>query len=585
MLQPQRRWQFPPPVVVDPALAASQAARGLSRRLLELLVARGHGSAAALAAFLGPPEAGLHDPGLLPDAARLVSRVDRAVGRGERVLVFGDFDADGLTGLAILVEALRARGLETHPYVPSRVREGHGLSLQAVEQATAEGRTLILTADTGTTSHAEVAAAAALGIDVVITDHHHTPADLPEAVAVVNPHRHDATYPDRELSGAGVAFKVAQLLLAPLAGGARRALDLADLATIGSIADVAPVAGENRAIARLGLERIRTAARPGLAALLGRAGLAPERVDLEALAFVVAPRINAAGRVGDAEVAARLLLATDPAEAEALAGELEAANDERRALLAAALETARAAAALEPDPPAVAVAGPWPVGIIGLLAGRLAEDAGRPALVVSTLVEPWRGSARSAGGVDLASAMEGCGHLLERFGGHAAAAGCSVAEEAWPAFRERFRALVAAAGPIDPRPPLRVDLALSAAEIDYRLLRELSLLAPTGPGNPDPLLAVLGVEVVRVRAANGGHTQLTLRKGLEVLDGIAFGRPDLAGAVAPGDRLDVVGRLASRSFGGFESLQLEIRDAATSGLQRPMPAAAATPAVASEMRP
>ena len=219
------------------------------------------------------------------------------------------------------------------------------------------------------------------------------------------------------------------------------------------------------------------------------------------------------------------------------------------------------------------------------LAGRLAEDAGRPALVVSTLVEPWRGSARSAGGVDLASAMEGCGHLLERFGGHAAAAGCSVAEEAWPAFRERFRALVAAAGPIDPRPPLRVDLALSAAEIDYRLLRELSLLAPTGPGNPDPLLAVLSVEVVRVRAANGGHTQLTLRKGLEVLDGIAFGRPDLAGAVAPGDRLDVVGRLASRSFGGFESLQLEIRDAATSGLQRPMPAAAATPAVASEMRP
>lgn len=585
MLQPQRRWQFPPPVVVDPALAASEAARGLSRRLLGLLVARGHGSAAALAAFLGPPEAGLHDPGLLPDAARLASRVDRAVGRGERVLVFGDFDADGLTGLAILVEALRARGLDAHPYVPSRVREGHGLSLQAVERATAEGRTLILTADTGTTSHAEVAAAAALGIDVVITDHHHAPAVLPEAVAVVNPQRHDATYPDRELSGAGVAFKVAQLLLAPLAGGARRALDLADLATIGSIADVAPVAGENRAIARLGLERIRTAARPGLAALLGRAGLAPERVDLEALAFVVAPRINAAGRVGDAEVAARLLLATDPAEAEALAGELEAANDERRALLAAALETARAAAALEADPPAVAVAGPWPVGIIGLLAGRLAEDGGRPALVVSTLVEPWRGSARSAGGVDLASAMEGCADLLERFGGHAAAAGCSVAEAAWPAFRERFRSLVAAAGPIDPRPPLRVDLALSAVEIDYRLLRELSLLAPTGPGNPDPLLAVLGVEVMRVRAANGGHTQLTLRKGLEVLDGIAFGRPDLAGAVAPGDRLDVVGRLASRSFGGFESLQLEIRDAATSGLQRPIPAAAATQAVASEAGP
>ena len=230
-----------------------------------------------MARFLGPAEDGLNDPHLLPDADRLVERIRRAVDGDERVMVFGDFDADGLTGLAQLVLAFRRLGLDTVPYVPSRLEEGHGLSTAAVETAARDGIALIVTVDTGSTSVAEVADAAARGIDVIITDHHHLPDVLPAAVAIVNPQRADAAYPDRRLSGSGVAFTVARLLLGELAGAEAEARELADLATIGTVSDVVPVLGENRSIARLGLERMRTAPRPGIAALLAKAGVAPGR--------------------------------------------------------------------------------------------------------------------------------------------------------------------------------------------------------------------------------------------------------------------------------------------------------------------
>ena len=301
MTEPRFRWQFPGEAAsVDEATLAAGARHGLDDRVTRLLASRGVAGPAALDAFFGAPEAGLHDPSLLPDAGLFRDRIARARRDGERVLVFGDFDADGLTGLAIIVLTLRRLGVEAIPYVPSRLEEGHGLSEAAVAAAGTAGATVIVTVDCGTTSLPEIASARAAGIDVLVTDHHRIPPELPVAVAVVNPQRADSPYPERGLAGSGVAFKIAQLLLADEPGGRDAALDFADLATIGSIADLVPILGETRAIVRLGLERIRREPRPGIAALLAAAGVAASNVDVETLAFAVAPRINAAGRMGEA---------------------------------------------------------------------------------------------------------------------------------------------------------------------------------------------------------------------------------------------------------------------------------------------
>jgi single-stranded-DNA-specific exonuclease len=565
VLEPRFRWTFPEPTVTDPALLEAGVARGLSHRTIGLLARRGVTLPSDLDGWFAEPLDALHDPALLPDADRFLARIDRARAAGERVLVFGDFDADGIDGLAIMTLALRRSGVATEPYVPSRQDEGHGLSLAAVDAAVARGATVIVTVDTGTSSAAEIAVANERGIDVLVTDHHRVPPTLPPAAAIVNPHRADSRYPDRRLAGSGVAFKLAQLLLGATAEGRAAALDLADLATIGTVADVAPIVGENRAIARLGLARLRTAPRPGIAALLERARIAPAAVDLETISFAIAPRLNAAGRVGEAMDAARLLLAEDAEEASALATALEAANGTRRTLMTAAVAEARAIVEAGADRPATIVRGPWGVGIVGLVASRLAEDRARPAIVGAEVGDVIRASCRSDGSLDLAATLEACADLFIRHGGHAGAAGFELPADRWDAFVTRFEGLAAGTLPPDPRAVLRIEELVPALDVDYRLHRELGSLAPYGPGNPEPLVAVLGLTVTRIRPAGDGHTALTLKRQLDVLDGIAFGRGDLATLIAEGDRIDVVGRLQSRRFGGFESLQLEIRDAAPHG--------------------
>ena len=537
MIEPRFSWVYPDRAPVDVAFAAAVAAHGGSARLARVMAARGI-ALDEVDRFFGPARDSLHDPALLPDATVVVERVRRARDRGEAVLVVGDFDADGLTGMAIMVRALRRLGIDTAWHVPSRLEDGHGLSLRAVELARAGGRGLIVTVDMGSSSGAEIAAASRAGIDVIVTDHHRVPPEMPPAVAVVNPHRPDTGYPDARLTGSGVALKVAALLLERLAGIPAEAttVDLADLAAIGTVADVAPVLGENRGIARLGLERIRTAPRPGIAALLAAASVAPADVTLETIGFALAPRLNAAGRVGDADVAAALLLADDPAEAAVHAAALDAANLVRRDVSRASVDEARALLEAEggPDGRAILVRGPWPVGIIGLVAGRLSEEAGLPAVVATPVGEHLRASCRAPAGYDLAAALEACSDLLVRHGGHRGAAGFEMDARNWDALGERLRRLLASAGPPEARPLLTLDLALPARSVDYALLRDLEALGPTGPGNPDPVVGVHGLTVTRVRAAAGGHAQLTLRREIDVLDGIAFGRGDLVATRARG---------------------------------------------------
>ncbi len=572
MITSRYRWRMAPGGGLAATFLASARERGIGGPAAAILASRGVDGPAALDAFLGPAEDGLHDPRLLPDAERVVARVRSAIDEREGVLVFGDFDADGLTGLAVLVRALRSLGLDAAPYVPSRVAEGHGLSVAAIERARADGRTLIVTVDCGSSSPDEIELARSAGIDVIVTDHHHVPDRIPLPVAFVNPHRIDGTYPDRRLAGAGVAFTVARLLHGEL-GGAWEPLDLADLATVGTVGDVAPVLGENRAIARLGLRLLRESPRPALAAILTRAGVRPELADLETVAFQIAPRLNAAGRVGEAEEAAALLLTDDPGEAEAIAGLLEAANDLRRDVLRTTLVEARETLAADPDAaaaPAVCIQGPWIPGIVGLVAARLAEERARPAVVGARLDGVVRASCRSGGRLDLAGALDACGpDMFLRHGGHAGAAGFDLDADRWPTFVERFSAIAAAAAPADPRPELVVDLAIPTDALDYALVQDLRVLEPTGPGNPPPVVAVLDMTVTRVRAANGGHAQLTLRRRRDVVDAIAFGRDDLAETLHEGDRIDVAARVGVRTYGGYDSLQLEVRDVAPVGTLRP----------------
>ena len=563
MLQPRARWVFPKSSPPPPDLVAAAATLGLGPWAADLLFRRGVTDAAALSAHLGDPRDGLNDPTLLPDAEAFRARIVRARDERETVMVFGDFDADGITGLAVLTLALRIFGVEVLPYVPSRLEEGHGLSMAAVDAAERAGAGVLVTVDTGTTSLAEIAAAQARGIDVLVTDHHRVPPELPNAVAIVNAHRPESHYPDTRLSGAGIAFTLARLLL----GDVPEVFALAELAAIGTIADVAPILGENRSIVRLGLDRIRTSPRPGLAALLARANVAPAAVDVEALSFAIAPRLNAAGRVGEAMDAARLLLTDDPEEAAGLATVLETANLQRRDLTKQAVAEARTSPdAVDDDAPATIVRGPWPVGVVGLVAARLADERGRAAIVGAELGDVVRASCRGDGTLHLADTLAACGDLLIRHGGHAGAAGFEILAQNWAAFRARFMDLARQAVPRDPTTVLNIDLALPALDVDYRLHTGVASLGPWGVGNLEPLVAVLGLTVTRAREASGGHTQLVLKRRLDVLDGIAFGWPELATQVHEGDRVDVVARLVSRRFGGVESLQLDIRDVASEGL-------------------
>ena len=567
VLAPRFQWRIPEPIAIPPTVLAAAEESGLSALAVEILVSRGIVDPAAIRAYAAAdPRAGLHDPHLLPDSTPTVARFLAARDRRESILVVGDFDADGLTGLAILTRALRACGLAVGTYVPDRLDEGHGLSIGAVDAAQTAGASLIITVDTGTSSLPEIAESARRGIDVIVTDHHRVGPELPVAIATVNPHRPDSSYPDRRLAGSGIALKVAQLVTAELLGmdPLLTAARLADLAVIGTVADVAPIVGENRAIARLGLERIRSAPRPGIAAMLSRAGVVPATVDLETIGFTIAPRLNAAGRVGEARDAADLLLTQDPAEAERLAEVLETANATRRDLMRTALAEARTVVEADEERAVVMVAGTWPVGIIGLVAGKLAEEHGRPAMVGCIAGDTIRASARGDGSVDLAAALDASSDLLIRHGGHRGAAGFEVAVGQWEPLRDRLATIASATTSSDERDVLAVDLALPAGAVDHRLLAALRSLEPTGPGNPAPLIAITGLTVARVRTANGGHTQLTLKRDPDVLDAIAFGRVDLADGLAVGDGVDIVARLGSRVFGGAETMQLEVQDIATS---------------------
>ena len=527
---------------------------GLPDWMSALLYARGIATEEEAQRFLHPSLSDLYDPFLLPGMEKTVELLRGAVARGDTILVYGDYDADGVCAASILMEVLHEEGASLAYRIPSRHTEGYGLNADAVREIAGKAKVLI-TVDCGVSNVEEVALAKELGLTVIVTDHHQPPEVLPEADVVMDPLLGD--YPFPYLCGAGVALKICQALQGM--AGVEKRLDLAALATV---ADIVPLRDENRVIVSEGLRRIRNTSRPGLKALISAAGL-DASVTADDIAFRLAPRLNAAGRLGDAKLGVHLLLTPDSAKAEHIAGLLEQANRTRQSLEREMTASAAAQLRLEAlaDAHVVVVSGEdWNPGLIGLTAGRLCERFHLPAVALSVHGDTAVGSCRSIPGVNIYRMLCACADLLEHFGGHEQAAGLTVKTDRIPLLRERLEQAVASAAPEECfLPSAEYDLAVPFRTWTPETLRMLSVLEPTGCGNPPPLFLLHGAEVQSLRRVgrDGSHLKLSvLDEDLSVVDGIAFG----AGETAEESplKLDLLYRPILNDFRGRTAIEAQV---------------------------
>ena len=530
--------------------------------LAQLLLNRGVATPTDAARFLDPEGDELHDPSALADMPAALERIVTAAQRGERIVVYGDYDVDGLSGATLLALALREVGARVEVFIPHRERDGYGLNGAVLAQLAQVGAGLVVSVDCGISAAAEIDAAARAGLEVIVTDHHQVPPDLPRAVAVLNPHRADCQYPFKPLAGAGVALKLAQALARrclPAAQVGPLEARLLELATLGTVADVMPLVGENRAIVRRGLRRLNTSPSPGLLALSRLARLEPGWIDAEAIAFKLAPRLNAAGRMADAALAQRLLSANQAAEATRLAEQLERLNAERRIVTEDALGQARAEVAAFGDrlPAGIVLSGAFPAGILGLIAARLAEEAGRPVAVLQRGDEVCRGSVRGARGFDTAAGVRACGDLLLTFGGHRAAAGLTLLPEHLAEFGARFaRVAEPWLAALPPAGPVFADCRLRAESVNWKLTQMLAQLEPCGEGNPAPLFETSGLLVREAKVVGESHLRLRLASDTTRLRGIIFG--GARGGPAEGQIVDLLHRVRGSFWQDSVSVELDV---------------------------
>ena len=557
-----QKWNISTPAEQD---VARLREAGYPYLLSTVMAARGITTAEEAAEFLDRERSLTISPMRMRDMDRAVERIQRAISQGETIAVFGDYDVDGITSTVLLRDYLKSCGANCLRYIPRRIEDGYGLSKDAIQSLRDQGATLMITVDCGITGGEEVAFANSIGLDVVITDHHECKETLPDAVAVVDPHRPDCPYPFKHLAGVGVALKLVLAL-----GGENREDALfarySTLATIGTIADVMRMEGENRTIVSCGLEALSHTDFVGIHALLREAGLLGKPITSIQIGFVLSPRINAAGRMGAADLAADLLETDDPARAEELARALCELNRQRQTVEQeiCADATAKIQSLQAEERSALVLSSEaWHQGVVGIVASRLAEKYSCPSFMIHLKDGVGKGSCRSYGGLNLFAALESCADLLDGFGGHELAAGFTIPEGNIGTFRARMNRYVrAASGGRTPVSSLEVDAAITCpGEVTLEQVEELSRLEPYGAGNPRPAFALLGATVDAVQpVGQGRHLKVRLSKGTSRFEAIFFSVAEDACGLRPGTRVDAAFYLQANTFRGVTTLQLQLID-------------------------
>jgi len=534
---------------------------GFVRLLAQLLYNRGLTDPSQSELFIAADKRLSGNPFLLPDMHQAVARIYQALLSGENIAIYGDFDVDGITATALLVRGLSALGGKTIPYIPHRLTEGRGVKTAALENLHQQGISLVITVDCGITALSEVKKARKTGLDIVITDHHTPPDEIPPASAVINPKLHKSNYPFSELAGVGVALKLLQALFQGI--GKEQQLDeLTDLVALGTVADMVPLLGENRYLVKQGLKLINAAPRLGVGEMIARAGLSIGSIDTESISWIIAPRLNAAGRLEHGMSSYKLLTTDSPQEAHELTIWIEQKNAERQRLTNRALSRAREQILAQGiSPLLIASDREYPGGIMGLVAGRLSEEFYHPAIVIKTGERFSSGSCRSIPEFNIILALSQCSHLLTHFGGHSQAAGFTLLTKNLARLQQTLLQLATTqlAG-VDLRPHLDIDAEVTLPDLAGDTFQAIQQLAPFGQGNPAPTFLSRRVEVIDCQTigANGEHLRMKLKQDGTVWNGVGFGLGNYLAEVS--SPLDIVYNLEVDRWGGEETLRLNILD-------------------------
>ncbi|HEX5429659.1 MAG TPA: single-stranded-DNA-specific exonuclease RecJ [Patescibacteria group bacterium] len=530
--------------------------------VLGLLAARGLTTKEQIEDFLNPDYNKLHDPFLFADMQKICARIFDAIKNQEKIVIYSDYDADAITALAVMYLALKKLGANLDYYIPDRFAEGYGMNVEAVKKLCEDGAKIIITVDCGINAVEETNIAQSLGTDVIITDHHELTDELPKAFAIINPKNPNDNYPFRFLTGVGVAFKVVQALFRGeiLSGWEKWLLDLV---AIGTVADLQPLTGENRILVSFGLKVLHKTKWAGLRTLIKLAGVDSKIPDTYTLGFIIAPRINAAGRIKHADVAFKLLVCEDEAEAQTLAEELNQLNTHRQQLTEQVLSEARSQVELIENKKVLLAAGAdWPKGVVGLVAGKLVEEYGRPVLVMDRGELVATGSARSVRNFDIVAALTHAKDLLTKYGGHTQAAGFTLVTENIPALHQKLLEYAETLDEETLSPVLEADAELAPLDLNMENYDLISKFAPFGYGNHKPKFLISSVEVLEIRLVGkeSRHLKLRLRAAEKVLDAIGFNLGFWAGSLEPGGKVDLMFELDCNEWNNQKNLELKILD-------------------------
>ena len=545
---------------------------GISHTVAKILVNRGITGSEHAERFLRSSLEDLHEPFLLPDMEKAVRRIIHAIRSGETIFVYGDYDADGITATSLLVRFFRDIGRKAKYYIPKRLEDGYGITVGALERIKAEGASLVVTVDCGISSVAELEAAGAMGLDVIVTDHHEPPETLPEALALINPRLSGCQYPFKGLAGVGIALKLVQAINAGLAGKDKAGpgidaslLKYLDFVALGTVADVVPLRGENRILVKHGIKVLKESDRAGIRKLKEVALVRDENLNVGTIGYQIAPRLNASGRLGEAGAGVRLLLTDDPEEAAEIAHGLEAMNRERQEIEEKILDDARSMIVCDPDYDYCSIvlhSREWHQGVIGIVASRLVEEFYRPTVLISMTDGIGKGSARGIPGFNLYQGLEQCSGLLEAFGGHKFAAGLSIKPENLERFKEKFEEAVKnVLMPDDFVPWLRIDSEVRLKDLDWKVYSEIKSVAPFGPANPEPVFESGPLQVMYPRVVGRNHIRMKLGQDGFAMSSIAFNMGECyQGLAMKKVFINAAFVLSASEWQGESTLQLNLRD-------------------------